>query len=351
MSGLRETGSAHGAPGDGGGGLTEEAADVAGAAVDAVVEAVEAAAGGTVPPGPASGGTRPVPGGALHAEEVPPTRPGLPPALFVHGLGGSSHNWDLLMARLAGQVHGEAVDLPGFGQSPPPDDGLLSVQAHAQAVADHLDRRGRGPVHLFGNSLGGAVATRLAAQRPDLVRTLTLISPALPELPPQSSALPTALLALPGAAGLLRRASAGQSFEAQTQSVLELCYGDPGRIDPARRAVLVEEYRRRASVPYALDVLCGSARGIVGAYTTVRGEGALWRLAERVRVPVLLVYGLRDKLVGYRMAARAMRSFPDARLLTLPRAGHVAMMEYPDLVARRVGEFLAETRTGAAAGN
>ncbi|SEK29656.1 alpha/beta fold hydrolase [Streptacidiphilus jiangxiensis] len=282
-----------------------------------------------------------VPGSRLFAEAQPPRRAGLPAALFVHGLGGSTRNWELLMAELADTVDGQAVDLPGFGQSPPPDDADLSLDAHVRAVVDHLDRGGRGPVHLFGNSLGGAVTTRIAALRPDLVRSLTLISPALPELPPQTMAWPTGLLALPGAAGVIRRASRGTTFESQTQSLLELCYGDPGRIPPERRAVMVAEYRRRAELPYSLDVLSRSARGIIRAYTE-RGAHSLWRQAERVTAPTLLVYGLKDRLVGYRMARRASQAFADSRLLVLPEAGHVAMMEFPELVAARVEDFLAE---------
>src|SRR4051794_25933976 len=108
-----------------------------------------------------------VPGCPLHVAALRPDREGLPPAVFVHGLGGSTQNWALLMDALARDVDGHAVDLPGFGQSPPPDDADLSVTAHMRAVVDYLELAGRGPVHLFGNSLGGAVATRLAALRPD----------------------------------------------------------------------------------------------------------------------------------------------------------------------------------------
>src|SRR5882757_9267429 len=56
------------------------------------------------------------------------------PALFVHGLGGSSQNWSPLMDKLADQVACEALDLPGFGYSPPPDDGDFSVAGQARAV-------------------------------------------------------------------------------------------------------------------------------------------------------------------------------------------------------------------------
>lgn len=143
-----------------------------------------------------------LPGLTLNVRTRPPERSGLPPALYVHGLGGSSQNWSALMPLLQDVVDGEAVDLPGFGDSPPPDDGNYSVTGHARAVIRLLDAEERGPVHLFGNSLGGAVATRVAAVRPDLVRTLTLVSPALPEIRVQWPAVPTALLAVPGVASL-----------------------------------------------------------------------------------------------------------------------------------------------------
>jgi pimeloyl-ACP methyl ester carboxylesterase len=281
-----------------------------------------------------------VPQCPLHVVAMEPERDGLPPALFVHGLGGSVQNWELLMEQLAGDVDGHAVDLPGFGQSPPPDDADLSVSAHMRAVVDYLELAGRGPVHLFGNSLGGAVATRLAALRPDLVRTVTLISPALPELPPQHTALPTGLLAMPGVPAAFGKLTRGTPVEQQTEALLDLCYGDPGLIDAKRRQEMVAEYQRRMALPYSMDVLARTARGIVRAYTE-RGPQSLWRQAERVTAPVLLVYGLRDKLVSYRMARRAGLAFRDSRLLVLPEAGHVAMMEYPELVAGQFRELLA----------
>jgi pimeloyl-ACP methyl ester carboxylesterase len=90
-----------------------------------------------------------------------------------------------------------------------------------------------------------------------------------------------------------------------------------------------------------MQVMAGSTRGIVSAYTE-RGEQALWRQAAQVEVPVLLVYGLRDKLVSYRSAARACTAFRDVRLLALRASGHVAMMEHPVQVGRAVREFLDE---------
>ncbi|MFB8114819.1 alpha/beta fold hydrolase [Streptomyces sp. NPDC056465] len=263
------------------------------------------------------------------------------PALFVHGLGGSSQNWSALMPLLADTLDSEAVDLPGFGDSPPPDDGNYSVTGHARAVIRLLDAGRRGPVHLFGNSLGGAVATRVAAVRPDLVRTLTLISPALPEIRVQRPAVPTALLALPGVASLFARLTRDWTAEQRTRGAMALCYGDPARISDEAFRHAVAEMERRLELPYFWDAMTRSARGIVDAYT-LGGQHGLWRQAERVLAPTLLVYGGRDQLVSYRMARRASAAFRDSRLLTLPDAGHVAMMEYPETIAQAFRELLDE---------
>ncbi|MGW4437797.1 alpha/beta fold hydrolase [Streptomyces sp. NPDC004596] len=285
-----------------------------------------------------------LPGVTLSVRSRPPAREGLPPAFFVHGLGGSSQNWSALMAELDGDVDGEAVDLPGFGDSPPPDDGDYSITGHARAVIRCLDATGRGPVHLFGNSLGGAVATRVAAVRPDLVRTLTLVSPALPELRIQRSAVPTGLLGVPGIAALFTRLTREWTPEQRVRGVMALCYGDPARVSAEAFGHAVEELERRLQLPYFWDAMARSARGIVNAYT-LGGQHGLWRQAERVLAPTLLIYGGRDQLVGFRMARKAARSFRDSRLLSLPEAGHVAMMEYPEVVAGAFRELLAQAAT------
>ncbi|MCX4627728.1 MULTISPECIES: alpha/beta fold hydrolase [unclassified Streptomyces] len=283
-----------------------------------------------------------LPGLELAVRSRPPRRTGLPPALFVHGLGGSSTNWSDLMVQLEDTVDGEALDLPGFGWSPPPADRDYSVTALARAVIRHLDAADRGPVHLFGNSLGGAVSTRVAAVRPDLVRTLTLISPALPELRVQRSAVPTALLAVPGMASLFGRLTRGLTAEERTRGVTDLCYGDPSRVTPEGFGHAVAEMERRMELPYFWDAMTRSSRGIVDAYT-LGGQHGLWRQAQRVLAPTLLVYGGRDQLVSYRMAQKAAASFRGSRLLSLPEAGHVAMMEYPEVVANAFRELLHDT--------
>ena len=98
-----------------------------------------------------------------------PAGPDAEPALCVHGLGGSSHNWTDLAGLLRDRLAIEAIDLPGFGRSGPvARRRLLAGRPRPAIVIGYLEESGRGPVHLIGNSMGGAISILVAAQRPDL---------------------------------------------------------------------------------------------------------------------------------------------------------------------------------------
>ena len=261
-------------------------------------------------------------------------RGGGEPALFVHGLGGASTNWTDLMGLLADHLDSAALDLPGFGRSAPPADGRYRLGTHVRAVVRLLERQGRGPVHLFGNSLGGAVSTRIAALRPDLVKTLTLVSPALPSLSPKRGSDPRLpLLLLPGLSRLVDRAMAKRTPEQRADAVTALVYAHPELLPPERRREAVDEVIRRIGLDHASEAFTGSLRGLVSAHLE-RGPRNLWRQAARVQAPTLLVWGSQDRLVDVALAPRALATFPAARLLVLPHVGHVAQLEQPETVAR-----------------
>ena len=100
-----------------------------------------------------------------------------PLIVLVHGLGGSIANWDILGPRLSTYGRVAALDLPGFGLSPPGPDWTL--ETHARAV-DSLVQHLGAPAILIGNSMGGLLSEMVAANKPELVRALVLISPATP---------------------------------------------------------------------------------------------------------------------------------------------------------------------------
>ncbi|GIF06294.1 hydrolase [Actinoplanes siamensis] len=298
------------------------------------------------PPWPARRVT--VGGAMLHVRDTPATRPDAEPAVYVHGLGGSSQNFTDLAGLLADRFAGQAVDLPGFGYSDP--SPRYSIPAFAATLTDYLDAAGRGPVHLVGNSLGGSISVRVAALRPDLVRTLTLISPAMPFLDPRRTAqgpmLP--LLALPGAERLMAWGLTRITAEQMAEQVLAACFGDTSKVHPQRRAEALEEIQLRYTIDHYPRAYLGTLRGLVGSFLRayLPGVNSQWRLAARVQAPTLVVGGLNDKLVDPRVPAQVARTIPDGRLLILPGVGHVAQMEVPRIVARGIVGMVNDVRAG-----
>ncbi|MFG1896830.1 alpha/beta fold hydrolase [Micromonospora zamorensis] len=284
-------------------------------------------------------------GRVTYVRDTPATAAGAEPALYVHGLGGSSQNWTDLAGLLADRLDGQAIDLPGFGRSEP--GPRYTIPAFTDLVVRWIEHSGRGPVHLFGNSLGGTVAVQVAGLRPDLVRTLTLISPALPFLDfrrsLQGRMLP--VLAIPRGERLVARHLTQLAPEVMAQQVLEACVADLSRICDQRRAEALEEIRVRYEAEHYAAAYVRTFRGLVSSFlrSYLPGPGSLWRLAESVRAPTLVVGGRADRLVDVRVAPQTARVIPDSRLMMLDGVGHVAQLEVPRLVARAVVGLLAET--------
>ena len=287
-----------------------------------------------------------LPAGRLHVRAATSTASTASPdastagrGVLVHGLGGSSTNWTDVMGLLQDTLDMQAPDLPGFGWSPPASDGDYSLRGHVRAVTELIEA-GSPPVHLLGNSLGGTVATVLAATRPDLVRTLTLVSPALPVLRLRRTNVHLPALALPWAGQQLARRLDRFPVEQRVRATLALCWSDPSRVPPERIEEALAEARRRVRLDHDGDAMIGSLRSLMTAYLR-QDRWPLWRLAARVQAPTLLVYGLSDRLVDPRSADRAARTFPDSRLLTIPDSGHVSQMEHPDVVAAAVRRLVS----------
>jgi pimeloyl-ACP methyl ester carboxylesterase len=277
-----------------------------------------------------SGGVR------LHVRGV--DGPGGPLAVYVHGLGGSSTNWTDLAWLLSGRMTGLIVDLPGFGRSEPPFGYDYTLESHADALTRFVDGLGGGPVHLFGNSMGGAITMMVAARRPDLVRTLTLISPAVPDLRPNpwrasDPRLPLVLLPLIGPR--VERSLAALTPRQRADQIIRLCFAHPEEIAPQRIAAAEAEFVERLAMPWSGAALGRSMMGLVRSWLA-RRPNSLWAVASRITAPTLVVWGTEDRLVSVRKAPRTARLIERGRLLVLPRTGHVAQMEQPESVARAV---------------
>lgn len=275
-----------------------------------------------------SGGVR------LHVRETP--GPAEETAVYIHGLGGSATNWTDLADLLSVRMNGLAVDAPGFGRTPPLDGHDYSARATAALMTRFIEGLGRGPVHLFGNSLGGVVSLLIAADRPDLVRTLTLTSPAVPDLRPDPRRVsdPRFLLAMVPVLGRrVRQEMAKVTPRQRTEQLIALCFAQPELIPEHRMLEAEAEYLERRGMRWAGEALGRTTMGLIRTWLELP-QRSLWRVLPRVTAPTTVIWGAEDGVVSVRKAPRTVRLLPSARLLVLPRTGHVAQMEKPVTVAR-----------------
>jgi pimeloyl-ACP methyl ester carboxylesterase len=253
-------------------------------------------------------------------------------------LGGSSTNWTRLAAVLAATNPGYIVDLPGSGRSDPPPRGRYSVTEDADLVAALIRRVSGGPVHLLGNSMGGVVATALAARHRDLVSSLTLISPAVPDLRlgrDRGADARLAVVMVPGITSAAERRLAAVDAMARARGMAVVCFGDPAGVTEEDLEVAAADLAWRSGLPWALRSTIFSLRALIRSYLRP-GRWSFAAAARAVRVPTLVMWGTRDKLVDVRLAQPTSALFPDGRLLVIAGSGHVAQMEHPGPTAAAV---------------
>ena len=275
----------------------------------------------------------------VHVRTTPSDNADAPPMLCVHGLGGSAHNWTDFAGVLRNHFAIEAIDLPGHGRSGPAHRNKYSLDMHAGTVIRYLEQNDRGPVHLVANSMGGAVSVLVAARRPDLVHTLTLISPAVPDNRvrafPLRSDPRAALVVVPGLGeGILRLYNKRYTPAQRAKGTIKVCFADPKRYPPQRLAEAIAENTARAALPWAEVAIARSTRGLAAAQFLRARVG--WSTLRSIKIPALVVWGDTDRLVAPDLAPYVAAAMPDSRLLVLTDVGHTAMMERPEETARAV---------------
>ncbi len=262
--------------------------------------------------------------------------PDAAPTWYIHGLAGSSTNWTRLAGVLASRSPGFLVDLPGSGRSDPPPRGRYTLTGDADLVATLIGTLSDGPVHICGNSLGGVVATALAARHPDLVRTLTLISPAVPDLrmgQDRGADPRLAVLLMPGTTAIALRRLSSIDPLARARGMGELCFGDPAALTDEDYRVAASDLAWRTGLPWAQTATISSLRALMRSYLRP-GRWSFATAARSITAPTLVIWGTRDRLVDVRLARRTTELFRNSRLLVVPGSGHVAQMEHPELTAR-----------------
>lgn len=277
---------------------------------------------------------------------------GATPVWYIHGLAGSSTNWSRISEMLAPLAPGFIVDLPGSGRSDPPPRGRYSITADADLLAGLIREVSATPVHIVGNSLGGVVSVALAARHPDLVRTLSLISPAVPDLrlgTDRGADPRLAVLLMPGTGSIARRRLSAIAPLDRAIGMGRLCFGDSAAITDHDYRMLAKDLDWRFGLPWAQTSTIGGLRALMRSYLQP-GRWSFVAAARSIRVPTLVVWGTRDRLVDVRLARPTADLFADNRLLVVAGSGHVAMMEHPEVTARAIAALWDDAGRIAPAG-
>lgn len=274
-----------------------------------------------------------------------------PVAVYVHGLAGNSTNFDSIGAVLATYARGYAIDLPGFGRSDPPPGERYSLDDDAHLVAQVIRRLSpQRAVHLVGNSLGGMVCLLVASRHPELIASLTLISPAVPDLrlTTDRGADPRlGLLLAPGTTGPAVRRLGGIDAYRRAQGMAALCYGDPSLLTDADVSAAAVELRWRFPLRWVHTSTIESMRGLMRSYLRV-GPRSFRAVTSKVIAPCLVIWGTKDRLVDCSLAPATAAALQQSRLLVLPGCGHVAQMERPDITAQAVLALWEDVDTAVA---
>lgn len=238
------------------------------------------------------------------------------PLVLIHGLTGSTANWRNNMAACASVAKVYAVDLVNMGSSARLSGVDPGLPATADRVIAWMDALGIGEADIAGHSHGGAVAMMLAARHPDRVRSLILFAPANPFCNSAERWVRFYTSRVGSAFAQLVPILPRQVH----MYALARMYGDRTRIAPGTLEGYVDGLRVPGTTQHILNIL----RNWFAEMRNLRI--VLPRIGN---LPVMLVWGDRDRAVSLRSARRLQRELGRAELVVLPGAGHVPFEEMP----------------------
>ncbi len=246
---------------------------------------------------------------------------GAPALVLIHGFSHSLETWDAWAEDLSRDYRVIRFDLPGHGLTGAREDGAYSVADTVTQVAALLDAAAPERFVLGGSSLGGLVSWRYAADHPDRVEGLVLVSPG--GYPIHGVTDEPAPIPLPVRLYLNTAPEVG--VRAATRSL----YADPAKVTDEQ----VARIRAMMTAPGVQDALLQRLE----QFTLPDPEPDL----ARVTAPALLLWGAADVMVPAAHAARFEAAMPDARVVILEDAGHMPMEEAPEDSLMVVRNFLA----------
>lgn len=254
---------------------------------------------------------------------------GGPPVILIHGFGTSSFLWRHVGPQLAqAACTAYAIDLFGHGESDRPFDADFSIPAQAEYVDVALTALRIARATIVGVDLGGGVALRLAATRPERVERLVLInSIALDEIP----AGDLKALNRYTARSVLRVARGVMGVAPLLTPILQGSVVSPDHMPMPLVARYLAPYVGREGVRHLLALARSIRAGDLD-------EAEL----RRIRAPTLILWGEEDRWLDGRVGDRLANAIPGARLERIPGVARLIPEENPALVASEILSFLRE---------
>jgi pimeloyl-ACP methyl ester carboxylesterase len=237
------------------------------------------------------------------------------PVLVLHGASGAT--WLPFMAALAQNFDVIAPESPGFGESDTPD-WLDNIHDLAYFYLDLLAELKLTGVHLVGLSLGGWIATEMAVRSTQRLASLTLS----------------------GAAGLhVAGVAQMDSFLLSEEERLRNFFYDGKKAD---------EMVARAIKPELEDAALKNRATVARLTWQPRGyDPNLAKWLHRIDVPSLLIWGDHDRMFPKEYALAFQKLIPGAKVVIVPKCGHVPQVEKPDVFAAEIEKFLGVQKKAA----
>ena len=225
--------------------------------------------------------------------------------VFLHYFGGSSRSWKEVIKRLDDDFRCIAVDLRGFGESDARGENFL-LEDYADDVAGLIEHFRIERFVLVGHSMGGKIALAFAARQPKNLESLVLLAPS----PPTPEPIP----------------------DTERKHLLE-SHGNRHAAEETVRKVVANHLPENIFETAVEDNLRSSET----AWRTWLENGSRVDISElmpKILVPVLIVTGAKDKAIGKKVLEReVVPRLTNARLVSIPNAGHLLSLEVPDEIA------------------
>jgi pimeloyl-ACP methyl ester carboxylesterase len=238
-----------------------------------------------------------------------------PPLLLVHGVASRAADAAPLFSTLAKKHRVYAPDLLGYGESDRPRDSDYSVATQTDVIRDFMDAMRLREADVIGMSMGGWTTLKLAAEHPERVKRLVLVSSAGVDF----------------ATTLDERA-----FSPETMDELRASFARQ-----SDRAAKLPDFILRDFLRRGRDRQWIVRRSMASMLTR---RDLLDRKLQRVRMPVLLVWGTDDKIVPFSVAASMQREMPQAHIVPLHGCGHLAIIECRGKALPEIVRFLSSQR-------